>query len=174
MTSGADEFPITLIAAVARNGVIGSENGLPWRIKADMRHFVASTLGKPLVMGRKTFQSTGALPKRLNIVITSDPTFSDEGIVTAGSLNEALKIAVSHCRETGADEIMIGGGGEIYRQALPEADRLLITHIDADIAGDTTFPSIDTSVWVKHSETALEPSDGDTVRGMAVDYRRKR
>lgn len=143
---------ITIIAAVADNGVIGAGNDLPWRCPTDFAYFKRMTLGKPLIMGRKTFQSIGkALPDRPNIVITRDAAFKASDIATVDSLEAALALAGE------ADEIMIGGGGEIYRQALPLADRLLITRIHAAPEGDTRFPDIDTDTW-QRSEAREEPA----------------
>lgn len=141
---------IVIHVAIAANGVIGRENGLPWRLSSDMKRFKATTMGKPIVMGRKTWESfpRRPLPGRLNIVLTRDGGFQAEGAEVVGSLDAALKVAKDWARGAeGADEICILGGGEVYRQALPVADRLYVTHVLADIDGDTTFPALDRSVW---------------------------
>jgi dihydrofolate reductase len=135
---------VIMLAAVARNGVIGRDGGLPWRLSSDLRRFKADTMGHPIIMGRKTWQGLGRpLPGRRNIVVSRDPTFVPEGAERAGGLEEALQLASS----AGAAQACIVGGGEIYRQAMPLADRLHITHVLADIDGDTLFPPIDPAHW---------------------------
>jgi len=135
---------VALIAARARNGVIGRDNQLPWRLSADLQHFKRLTMGKPIVMGRKTWVSLGRpLPGRRNIVVTRDRAFSCEGCVVAHSIDEALAAA------QGSDEIMFIGGAELYAQVLPRADRLYLTEVGADVEGDVTFPELDESEWVE-------------------------
>lgn len=140
---------VTIYAAVAENGVIGREGGLPWRLSSDLKRFKADTMGKPIVMGRKTWEGLGrALPGRLNIVVTRDPSFRAEGAEVVGSLGDAISLGTvrDRCMPDVA-EICIVGGGEIYRQAMPVADRLCITHVLAAPDGDTRFPAIDPAVW---------------------------
>ena len=140
---------ISLIAAVARNGVIGSDNALPWRLPEDMRHFKALTLGHPVIMGRKTWESIGRpLPGRRNIVVSRNPEFSAAGCETAASLDQAL----AACRGT-AEEAFVIGGAEIYTLAMPRAQRLHLTEIHADYPGDAHFPEVDRALW---KETARE------------------
>jgi len=135
---------ITLIAAVARNRVIGASNALPWRLPEDLKRFKALTLGHPIIMGRKTWESLGKpLPGRTNIVVSRAAGFSAAGATRAGSLDEALAAAAA----TASDEVFIIGGAEIYRQALPLAQRLQLTEIDQDFAGDVHFPAIDPALW---------------------------
>jgi len=135
---------IALIAALARNGVIGRDNQLPWRLSADLQHFKRLTMGKPIVMGRKTWESLGRpLPGRRNIVITRDAAFRAEGCVVTHSIDEALGAAA------GSDEVMIIGGAELYAQALPRADRLYLTEVRADVDGDVRFPPIDAADWIE-------------------------
>lgn len=147
---------IALYVAIAANGVIGRDNGLPWRLFSDLKRFKANTMGKPIVMGRKTWLSfpRRPLPGRINIVVTRNRDFEAEGAEVAGSLAEALTLADERARHLqGCDEICILGGGEIYRQAMPLADRLYVTHVLADVDGDTTFPPIDPAIWTRvHSE----------------------
>ena len=146
---------ITLVAAVARNGVIGADGGMPWHLPADLRHFKAVTMGHPMVMGRRTFDSIGrALPGRRTIVVTRDRGWSAPGVDVAHSLEDALAAAADG---DPAQPVMVVGGGEIYRQAMPLADRLEITHVDTDASGDTTFPDIDPAGW---REESREPGDG--------------
>ena len=133
---------ISIIVAIAENGVIGDKNALLWNIKEDMRRFRTTTMGHPVIMGRKTFESLGSrpLPKRTNIVITrADRVF--EGALTAHSLEEAIRLA------EGDEEIFIIGGAQIYREALRIADRMYITRVMHDYEGDTSFPDIDLSEW---------------------------
>ena len=146
---------IVLILARAANGVIGRDGALPWHIPADLRRFKALTMGKPLVMGRKTFDSLpGILPGRRHIVITRDGTWEAEGAKRAGSLGEALALA-------NAPEIIIFGGAQIYAEALPIAGRIELTEVHAQPQGDTRFPAFDRAGW---SETFREahPPQGTT------------
>lgn len=140
---------IAIYVAIAENGVIGREGGLPWRLSSDLKRFKADTMGKPIIMGRKTWEGIGRpLPGRLNIVVTRDPAFRADGAETVRSLDEAIVLARARGRcMAGADEICVIGGGEIYRQALPLADRLYVTHVLAEVEGDTRFPEIDSDVW---------------------------
>lgn len=129
---------VALVIAVARNGVIGVGGALPWRIADDLKFFRRVTLGKPVVMGRKTFVSIGRpLPGRANIVVTRDPDFSHDGVHRAGDVNAGIALARQLARETGADEVCVIGGAEIYRQAEAVADRIYLTEVDAEPAGDT-------------------------------------
>lgn len=149
-----DERPPTviLVAAVARNGVIGADGGMPWHLPADLRRFKRITMGHPMVMGRKTFESMGALPGRRSIVVTRDRTWRATGAEVADSLDTALAMAAE------TDElIMVVGGGQIYAQAIDRADRLEITHLDRDAPGDTVFPAIDPGRW---AVTGREEADG--------------
>lgn len=133
---------ISLIAAVARNGIIGNGNRMPWHLSEDLKHFKAVTSGHPVVMGRKTFASLGKpLPGRTNVVVTRQADYSAEGCRIVRSLDEAFALFPS---ET---EIFVIGGGEIYRQAMPLADRLYITRICHDYEGDTRFPQWEDSQW---------------------------
>jgi dihydrofolate reductase len=145
---------ISLIVAMSQTRVIGKDNALPWRIPADLKHFKALTLGKPVIMGRKTFESIGKpLPERTNIVV-SRSGFRATGVITAVSLPQALDIAHTH-----GEEAMVIGGAEIYRQALPMADCLYLTEVHADIGGDAIFPEINPQVWC---EVSREHHDDDT------------
>ena len=140
---------VAIFVAVAENGVIGRDNGLPWKLSSDLKRFKAATMGKPVIMGRKTFESIGKpLPGRQNIVVTRDRSYKAEGVETASSLDEAVALAKVRARcMAGADEICVIGGGEIYRQAIAFADRLYVTHVLANPKGDTRFPYIDPDVW---------------------------
>ena len=138
---------IALIAAVATNGVIGRDGALPWRIPADLKHFKALTLGKPVIMGRKTYVSIGRpLPGRQNIVLTRDAGFRAEGVTVARNLDAALAAA-----NRDAAEVMVIGGAAVYAAALPHARRLYLTLVRASVAGDVRFPDFDRADWVEVS-----------------------
>lgn len=140
--------PIALIIAVAENGVIGRDNRMPWHIPAELKHFKATTLGKPVVMGRKTFESLGRpLPGRTNIVVTRDRAFAADSIVVAHDLDTALHCADDIARRDGAAEIMVIGGADIYRQALPQARTLYYTEVKLSPVGDAYFRDVDWSQW---------------------------
>ena len=140
---------VALIAAVADNGVIGVAGALPWRIAADMRWFKAHTMGKPVVMGRKTWDSLPKkpLPGRANIVVTRARDFSDAGAIVAHDIAGALDLARANAAQSGAGEIMVIGGAEIYAAALPFADRLYLTRVHAAPQGDALFPEFDLRMW---------------------------
>lgn len=141
---------IALVVAIASNGVIGSRGTMPWRIPEDMKHFKAVTMGKPIIMGRKTWESLPKkpLPERINIIVTRDTGFRAEGVVVAHSLDEALKRAEADK----PDEIAVIGGAEIYNAALPKAGRIYLTEIDRAFDGDTHL-ALDRAAW---HETARE------------------
>ncbi len=145
---------ISLIAAMAQDRVIGEGNRMPWHLPADLRHFKNITLGKPVVMGRRTFESIGRpLPGRRNLVISRNPEWRAEGVEVAASLDEALALV------NGADEVMIIGGGQLYAEALPRADRLYLTLIDLVVEGDTYFPEYQHDDWQELERIAHEPDE---------------
>ncbi|ENN87696.1 dihydrofolate reductase protein [Rhizobium freirei PRF 81] len=165
----------TIVVAVSRNGIIGRDGDMPWRLSSDLKRFKAMTLGKPVIMGRKTFQSIGRpLPGRPNVIITRDEGFSAGGVTTAHSLDEAVDIASRLAVESGADEICILGGGEIYRQSIALADRLLVTHVETDVDGDTSFPVIDPALWQVESELAVPAGEKDSYPTRFVVYLRRK
>ncbi|MEW7985619.1 MAG: type 3 dihydrofolate reductase [Candidatus Thiodiazotropha sp.] len=144
---------ISLIAAVASNGVIGVDNGLPWRLPADLQHFKSLTMGKPIIMGRRTWESLpGLLPGRRHIVVTAKRDYRAVGCELVHSVDEALQVAGE------VPEVMIVGGGGLYRQMLPRANRLYLTRVEADVAGDAFFPEIDWSEWQEVSRDS-HPAD---------------
>jgi dihydrofolate reductase len=150
---------LSLIWAMTRNRVIGRNNALPWHLPDEMRHFVRTTRGKPVIMGRRQWESMDrALPRRTNIVLTRQAGFRAHGAIVAADFETALQRARAAAEAAGADEIMVIGGAEIYALALPRADRLYQTIIDAELTGDTFFPEIDLCEW---EEVAREdhPSD---------------
>ena len=139
---------ISLIWAMAENGVIGRDNRLPWRLPVDMKHFMTTTMGKPVIMGRKTLESMKSpLPGRTNIVLTRDPLWQRDGVQVVGELSEALDLAEQQGLIDGVDETMIIGGAEIYALAPPLAERLYVTRVHAEPAGDVYFPPIDLDAW---------------------------
>lgn len=159
---------ITLIAAVSENGVIGRDGGLPWRLPADMKHFVEQTRGKPVVMGRKNYEDIGRpLPKRRNIVLSRRAGFEAPGCVVVHDPDAAVAAAGD------APEVMIIGGEEVYRDFLPRADRLQITLVHADIPGDTHFPEFDSAAWREVSRE-WRAADADNAHDMTfIEYRRR-
>jgi dihydrofolate reductase len=159
---------IVIIAAVAENDVIGQGGAMPWRLKSDMKHFRALTMGKPVVMGRKTYLSLALkpLPGRTNIVVTRDANFTAPGVAVAASLDAALETARGDALRRGTDIVVIGGA-EIYAQAMPIASRLEITRIHLAPQGDTAFPPIDPSIW---REAAREPHPAREGDDAAFDF----
>ena len=135
-----NDVPVVLVLAAAENGVIGRDNALPWELPDDLQHFKRTTLGRPIIMGRKTFESVGfALPGRRNIVITRDSHWEHEGVLVCHTLEEALDRAFDQALIDGSDAVMVVGGAEIYRLALPRADRVLLTRVQGTVQGDATF-----------------------------------
>ncbi|AKU13087.1 dihydrofolate reductase [Azoarcus sp. CIB] len=158
---------VVLIAAVARNWVIGRNNALPWRLKADLAHFKATTVGHPVLMGRKTWESLGRpLPGRRNLVVTRDSAYAASGAEVFASLDAALAAA-------GDGKVFVIGGAEIYRQLLERADGLVLTEVGAEVDGDAFFPDFDRS---RFTETRRESHAEDANNEFAfdfVEYRRK-
>jgi dihydrofolate reductase len=143
---------LALIVAAAENGVIGRNNALPWHLPEDLRYFKRLTMGKPIIMGRKTFASIGKpLPGRTNIVITRNPVFRAEGVEVVSSLAAALELAQHIALVDGAEEAVVIGGAEIYRAALPQAERLYLTEVHAVVEGDAVLPEIDWNKWLEVS-----------------------
>ena len=144
---------IALVVAVSQNNVIGRDNQLPWHLPEDLQYFKSVTMGKPILMGRKTFDSIGRpLPGRKNIVITRDLEWDAEGVEVVHSVDDALATGADACAVANSDEIMIIGGAQIYRDCLPIADRLYLTRVEAEIEGDAFFPDIDIKQWQKIAE----------------------
>jgi dihydrofolate reductase len=173
-TASLHHPPLVLVVAIGRNGVIGGDGQLPWRLPSDLKRFKAVTMGKPMLMGRKTFASIGRpLPGRETIVLTRDPVFTATGIHLASTLSKGLALASDCARKMGADEIIIAGGGELYRQTLPIASRLDVTEVDLSPAGDATFPSIDPSKWREVSRTPYVQGEKDDASFTVVSYERR-
>ncbi len=165
---------IVLVVAVASNGVIGRDGDLPWRLPSDLKRFKQLTLGKPVVMGRKTWESIGRpLPGRPNIVITRDAAFSAPGAEVVPSLDAALVSARREADALGVDEVCIIGGGQIYAQVFDRADILHVTHVEAEVEGDTRFPAIDPAVFEKVVEEPIPQGEKDSHAMRFVTWRRK-
>lgn len=158
---------IVLVAARARDGVIGRDNGLPWRLKADLAHFKRVTMGHPIVMGRKTWESLGRpLPGRRNMVVTRNPGYAADGAEVFNTPQAAIVAA-------NADAVYVIGGAELYRQLLANADRLVLTEVDADVEGDAHFPDFDPAQFIEVSREA-HLADADNEYDYAfVEYRRR-
>jgi dihydrofolate reductase len=177
-TSGAAQSSarsprITLVVAVADNDVIGQGGRLPWRLKSEMAHFRKATMGKPVVMGRKTFRSIGSpLKGRTNIVVTRDPSFAMPGVLVAPSVEAALTAARGDAMRRGVDEIAVIGGAEIYNQMLASADRMIVTRVHLQPAGDTKFPSIDAAAWKETSRSEHSAGPDDEASFTVVVYER--
>jgi dihydrofolate reductase len=173
--NGKGSPEIVLIAAVAENGVIGSRGSIPWRLKSDMQRLKAMTIGKPVVMGRKTFVSIGRpLPRRTNIVVTRDSSFRARGAVVTTSLADARAIARGDALRRSVTEIAVIGGAEIYAQWMDIADRLEITEVHARPEGDTCFAAIDAAVW-KEVARVRHPAATDNGSDYSyVTYRRRK
>ena len=166
--------PLFLVAAVARNGVIGANNRLLWRLSSDQKRFKALTMGKPMVMGRKTFESIGRpLPGRETIVVTRDRVFAPPGALVAHSLEAALALAAERAAAMAADAIVIAGGGEIYAETIGLASRLAITEVALTPQGDARFPAIDSREWREVRREEGERGPRDEADFAFVDYERR-
>ena len=168
------EPEIIMVAAVAENGVIGRDGDMPWRLSSDLRRFKKVTMGKPVIMGRKTFESIGKpLPGRLNIVI-SRTLKSLDGCRIAPDLDAALQLAGQSLAQSEETSVCIIGGGEIYRQAIDRADQLDITHVQAMVEGDTVFPEIDPGKWTCVSEEFVSAGERDSHDMRFATYKRRK
>lgn len=160
---------ISLIAAMAKDRVIGKDNDMPWHLPADLKHFKKVTLGKPVIMGRRTFESIGRpLPGRKNIVITRNQQWTHEGVEVVSSTELAMSLVA------GVDEVMIIGGGKIYEQFLPQADILYLTFIDLDVDGDTRFPDWTTiGAWQQAESESHKPDENNSLAYEFVRFDKK-
>jgi dihydrofolate reductase len=162
-----------LIAAVAKNRVIGRDNKIPWRLPGDQQRFKRLTMGKPVVMGRKTFESIGKpLPGRTNVVVSRQPAFRPSGAVVEPTLDAAIRRARAKADHDGVDEFFVIGGGELYAEAMPMADRLYVTEVDAAPEGDAYFPEIDRGRWREATREIVERGERDTAGSAFVVYDR--
>lgn len=165
---------ISLIVAAGKNGVIGRELDMPWHLSSDLKFFKATTMGKPLIMGRKTFVSVGErpLPGRPHFIVTRNADYKAAGVETCSSLEGAISAATQSARALGVDEIFVAGGGEIYRQAMSVADRLYVTHVDVEVEGDTYFPQIDIDVFSAAETNFIPAGEKDDYDMRFVTYSR--
>ncbi|HZW15468.1 MAG TPA: dihydrofolate reductase [Brevundimonas sp.] len=154
---------LALVVARARNGVIGRDGGLPWRLRSDLQRFKAVTMGKPCIMGRRTWDSLPLkpLPGRLNLVLSKDESFEAKGAVVCTTLDEAVEIARETAEEDGVDEICVIGGTALFGMALPRAKRLYLTEVEAEPEGDAVFPAFDEAAWVEVSSEAVPAGEKD-------------
>ena len=165
---------IAMIAGVAENGVIGSDQTIPWRVPSDMAFFKRTTMGKPIIMGRKQFETVGKpLSGRANIVITRQRDYQPEGVLVVHDIETALEQARRIAEADGVDEIMIIGGGELYAQLMGRADRLYITHIDLQPTGDVLFPAIAPEQWTVVDLPEVAPSPRDEASYRVKVYERR-
>jgi dihydrofolate reductase len=159
---------ISLVAAMDKNRLIGADNGLPWYLPADFRHFKAVTMGKPVIMGRKTFESIGRpLPGRLNIVVSASG-FAADGVTVVDSIEKALNAAGE------VEEVMVIGGASFYRQIIARADRMYLTHVDGAFEGDTWFPEFKLEDWNIVSEQIYQADEKNNYNFRVVEYQRKK
>jgi len=159
---------LSLIAALADNRVIGIDNRLPWHLPADLQHFKRITLGKPILMGRKTWESLpGILPGRIHVVITRNPDYQAQGAVVVHSLEEALQ------RFAGADELMLVGGAELYAQAIPLASRMYLTEVHAQPEGDAFFPDFERAQWLEVNRVEGVCDDKNTIAHTFLTLQRR-
>jgi dihydrofolate reductase len=154
---------LSIVVARAANGVIGRDGDLPWRLKSDLALFKANTLGKPIIMGRKTWDSLPKkpLPGRMNIVLTRDGSFESEKAVVCESFMEAVQMAREQAQDDGVDEVCVIGGRALFEMALPKAKRLYITEVDATVDGDVTFPEFDEAAWTEVRREEHPAGEGD-------------
>jgi dihydrofolate reductase len=165
---------VVLVAAVADNGVIGRGGGLPWRLKSDLRNFRAITMGKPVVMGRKTYLSIGKpLEGRTNIVVSRNRDFAAPGIVVAPSIELALAVARADALRRAADAAAVIGGAELYAHLIGSADRLVITRVHLRPEGDTLFPAIDPKLWREVERSEHGPGPDDAAAFSVLVYERR-
>lgn len=175
MTATATARPqIVFVVAVAENGVIGADGSIPWRLKSDMQHFKAVTLNKPVVMGRKTFESLpGPLRGRTNIVVTRDALYRAAGAIVTNSFEQTYAVALGDALRRFATEIAVIGGAEIYAQWMDAADRLDVTEVHARPEGDTRVAAIDPAIWQEVSRARNPAGPDDSADFSYVTYRRR-
>lgn len=161
------------MVAVAENGVIGRGGSLPWRQPSDLRTFRRLTMGKPVIMGRRTYQSIGKpLDGRDSIVVTRDASFAAPGVTAVRSLDAALQVARARAHQRAVDEVMIIGGAEIYAASLPIADRIYLSRVHATVAGDTVFPALDPAAWREVAREPIPPDPRDDYAATLLIFER--
>ncbi len=167
-------LPVSLIAAVGSNGVIGINNTLPWRLPGDLKHFRQTTLGKPVLMGRRTWDSIGRpLPGRFVVVLSTDPSFNPPGVLAARGIEEGLAMASRVGEREGAGEIMVAGGGTLYAETIGRARRLYLTEVDLAPDGDVFFPRHDRDDWVESERRPQAATASDDAHYAFVIYDRR-
>lgn len=166
-------FKITFVVAATRNGVIGRGGDMPWRMPSSLRRFRSLTMGRPMIMGRKTYAAIGRpLDGRDMIVVTRDRTFQVDGVHRAGSLADAFSLAVQLAAKRGTNEIIIAGGGEIYASALPYATDVQLDLVETELEGDTLFPQLDPTSWQEIGNEPIVPHSKDEYAATAKVFRR--
>ncbi|WP_185985049.1 dihydrofolate reductase [Aureimonas mangrovi] len=166
-----ETFTVVAVVAAARNGVIGREGEMPWKLPSDLKRYRALTMGRPMIMGRKTLESIGrVLDGRDTIVVTRSGTPPIDGALAAGSMDEAMSIAASCARARGTNEIVIAGGGEIYRAFMAFIDRVEMTRVEIDPQGDTSFPELDSNQWKTTSDVAMSRGDKDSADARFLSF----
>ena len=170
----AQPFPLVLVAAIGLNRVIGGEGALPWRLPSDLKRFKAITMGKPMLMGRKTFAAIGRpLPGRETIVLTRDKGFVHPGIYVAHDLESALQLAQERAGALGAKEIIVAGGGDLYAQTIGLAQRLDVTEVHLSPSGDAFFPIFEQNNWIETARTPYEAGPGDEATFTVLTFERR-
>jgi len=171
--AGSVSFKVTFVVAATRNDVIGRDGDMPWRMPSSLRRFRSLTMGRPMIMGRKTYRAIGkALDGRDTIVVTRDRAFSAVDVHVAGSLAHAFELACGLAKARGTDEIIIAGGGEIYRQALPYATDIHLDRIDTELDGDAFLPPLDPAEWREVNREPIPPHPRDEFSVTAIHFRR--
>lgn len=164
---------VSIVVAIAKDNVIGAKGGMPWKLSSDLKRFKRDTMGKPIIMGRKTWESIGRpLPGRPNIIVTRNVDYIAEGATVVTSLDAALKFATEQCIELNVGEICLIGGGQLYKEAFEKADRLYVTHVMAKPEGDTWFPKILDSQWNSIKEVKFKADEKDSADTRYVVYER--
>ena len=167
--------PVAMIAALSRNRVIGADNRMPWHLPEDLGHFKRLTWQKPIIMGRKTFDSLGRpLPSRANIVMTRNPAFAHNGVTVCCDWPSALAAARRYARELGAPEILVIGGGQVYAEAMSDADILYLTEISLTVEGDARFPLLDDRIWQEQARARGHPGEGQPYYDFVTYVRQSR
>ena len=165
---------LCIVVAVAENGVIGVDNGLPWKLSADLKHFKQTTMGHPMIMGRLTFDSIGRpLPGRKTIVVTRQQDWSCDGVEVAHDLEQALAKAQAASVDLGVERVMLVGGAQLYKQALPLCERIFLTRVEASIEGDAYFPELDVSQWDEVSNERFEADSNNSYAYSFLQLKRK-